>query len=527
MRGSPVRELAAGAVSDRCFEDVWKPRPLSSACEPVTEGLVDVERLSEGGAVKVRLGIDVACRADHQASLAAADGEFLWSGWRFRTTPADLEALWAKLPDRVEVQVVMEPTRNAWVPLAAWLAARGAEVVLVAPEQSADLRDYYNKHTKNDRLDSRVLARLPLLHPEGLQPHEGPTPADPLRRAVRRRTKLVKTRTAACQRIDALVEVLGPAYAEVLGTGDYCKTALVVLERYADPRVLKRLGPRRLTELLIKTSKGSWREKKAVLLLAAADETLELWAAGGLDFAELAADIAGEVRMVMSINREIELVEARIAPLFAAADRRPVDDDGEIIDGPGIAASMPGLGGVLGASVLGRFGDLDRFHSLAAARSFTGLVPKVDQSGTHEGHGGLTKAGDPGLREALYLAADYMRKIDPQLAARYYRLVVDQGKHHDSAVCSVAAVVATRLAACWRRQQRYTLRDTDGTPITETDGRAIVAERFKITDEMRQARRRTRRAQQLKQRTGRREQESTNAAPATGPSAPKPTEKVA
>ena len=43
------------------------------------------------------LGIDVACRADHQASLADERGEFIFSAWRFRTTPADLERLWAKL----------------------------------------------------------------------------------------------------------------------------------------------------------------------------------------------------------------------------------------------------------------------------------------------------------------------------------------------------------------------------------------------------------------------------------------------
>ena len=111
-------------------------------------------------------------------------GEFLWSGWRFRTTAADLERLWAKLPADTEVVVVMEPTRNAWVPLAAWLRARGAKVVLVPPEQSADLRDYYNKHTKTDRLDSRVLARLPLLHPEGLRAIDDLGPGETLRRAV-------------------------------------------------------------------------------------------------------------------------------------------------------------------------------------------------------------------------------------------------------------------------------------------------------------------------------------------------------
>jgi hypothetical protein len=30
----------------------------------------------------------------------------------------------------------------------------------------ADLRAYYSKHAKNDHLDSKMLARLPLLHPE-------------------------------------------------------------------------------------------------------------------------------------------------------------------------------------------------------------------------------------------------------------------------------------------------------------------------------------------------------------------------
>ena len=72
--------------------------------------------------------------------------------------------------------VVMEPTRNAWVPLAAWFRRRGATVVLVPAEQSADLRDYFAKHTKTDRLDAELLARLPVLHPDGLHPatHSGP-----------------------------------------------------------------------------------------------------------------------------------------------------------------------------------------------------------------------------------------------------------------------------------------------------------------------------------------------------------------
>ena len=125
----------------------------------------------------LRMGIDIAVRAPHQASLADERGELLWSGHRFRTTVADLDALWARLPKEfqaAEVTVVMHPTRNAWVPLAAWFRRQGARVVLVSAERSSDLRAYYAKHTKSDRLDSVLLARLPLLHPEGLHPPARP-----------------------------------------------------------------------------------------------------------------------------------------------------------------------------------------------------------------------------------------------------------------------------------------------------------------------------------------------------------------
>ncbi|MEZ5408381.1 MAG: hypothetical protein R2761_10165 [Acidimicrobiales bacterium] len=47
------------------------------------------------------------------------------------------------------------------------------------PEQSADLRDYYHKHTKTDRLDSKMLARMPMLHPDGLRPIDHLGPVDP------------------------------------------------------------------------------------------------------------------------------------------------------------------------------------------------------------------------------------------------------------------------------------------------------------------------------------------------------------
>ncbi|MDT7594814.1 MAG: hypothetical protein QOJ06_360 [Pseudonocardiales bacterium] len=164
--------------------------------------------------------------------------EFVWSGRRFRTTSAELTRLWAMLPadtDPAQVTVIMEPTRNAWVPLAAWFRRQGATVVLTPPEQSADLRAYYAKHTKSDRLDSRVLARLPLLHPEGLRPELGLGPGQRLRRAVKLRSTLVKRRTATLARLDAQLEILSPAWVGALRSDDQDRAVVPVSLRRPAP----------------------------------------------------------------------------------------------------------------------------------------------------------------------------------------------------------------------------------------------------------------------------------------------------
>lgn len=463
--------------------------------------------------VKIRLGVDVACRAAHQASCADETGGFVFTGRRFVTTAEDLDRLWASLPATGDVTVIMEPTRNAWVALAAWFRARGATVVLVPPEQSADLRAYYNKHAKTDKLDSKMLARLPLLHPEGLRPVADDGPADPLRRAVRRRSSLVERRTATYQRIDALLELAGPAWAAALGCGDYSKAALSVLERTgADPHALTRLGGKRLTALLIRASRGQWRERHAEAIMAAARATLALWPGGGLDFTELGHDLAGEARLALQLSHEIDMLEDRIGVLYDEADPE------------GIIISGPGLGPVLAAGILGRLGDSRRFDSLRGVRAFTGLVPSIAQSGDSARHGPPTRAGDPGLREALVNAADKARKTDPTLATRYHDLVVHKGKHHNAALCTLAAVLVTRLAGCWRHGTRYVLRDTQGHEITTEQGREICATRYKVTEADRARTRSQRASQRLKQGTSQ-HSKKPQSTPATSPSTSKPTSR--
>ncbi|WP_344393659.1 transposase, partial [Streptomyces vastus] len=258
-----------------------------------------------------------------------------------------------------------------------------------------------------------------------------------------------------------------PAWANALGRGTYCKAALAVLHKTgADPHAVRRLGRSRLTALLIRHSRGAWREEHAERILDAARQTLTLWPDGALDFAEPAEDIAGEAQMADHLSTQITSLEDRIAVLYEEADPAAV-----IVSGPGPST-------VSAAGILGRLGDPNRFASPAGIRAFTGLVPRVSQSGLGSHNGPPTRSGDPGLREALFKAADRTRSVDPTLAARYHDLVVHKNKHHNSALCTLAAVLVTRLAACRRNGTRYELRDTDGREITEAEGRHICTTRY-------------------------------------------------
>jgi transposase len=457
------------------------------------------------------LGIDVAVRAEHLATLAR-DGTTVWRGRKFWTRPADLEKLWSDLDlaDPGDLTVVVEPTRNAWIVIAEWFRRRGARVVMVPTTQSADLRKYYSKHTKNDKIDSELLARLPLLHPEGLREYSGQGPADALRRLVKQRSTMVKRRVAVYARLDALVELLGPSWYAVLGS-NYGIAALEFLARYADPHAVIRLGRARLSRFLIARSRGAWRDDHAAGLLAAAKETLALWGPEGMDFAELAEDIAHEAEQALFLTRQIKQIDERVANLYADADP------------DGIVASAPGVGPVISAVIAGRIGDPHRFTSLAAVRAYTGLVPKVSQSGISKVESSITKAGDPLLREMLCTAADQARKVDPQIAAKYQRLMSGD-RHHDSAICHLATLLVTRIVTCMRTGQLYALRDVDGTPITEAEGRAIVKQRYQIDQKKRVAAAGRRMNQRRKQAAGRESQKSRSA-PTSQPANTKPTSR--
>ena len=255
------------------------------------------------------------------------------------------------------------------------------------------------------------------------------------------------------------------------------QTAFKFLAGWANPHQVKRLGRARLARWFQRETRKAWGERRADAVVSAAEATLALWGPTGLDSEALAADSATEASLALELSRQIARLDERIYDRYCDADPDH------------ILLSVPGVGKILAAQIRGRLGDPRRFTSLAAARSFSGLIPHQHSSGLTDAAGGPTKHGDACLREALFLAADHARKTDPTLAARYQRLMCDTGRHHTSALCTIATVLLTRIVACLRNGTPYQLRDVDGSPITPEQGRAIVTERYQVPPQVRAARR--------------------------------------
>jgi len=71
-----------------------------------------------------------------------------------------------------------------------------------------------------------------------------------------------------------------------------------------------------------------------------------------------------------------------------------------------LIVSIPGIGEQTAAVVLGELLDLKRFTSARHLAAFSGLVPRVRQSGTSvRGRGRIAKLGSSRLRKALYFPA--------------------------------------------------------------------------------------------------------------------------
>ncbi|HEY5572584.1 MAG TPA: transposase, partial [Anaerolineales bacterium] len=185
------------------------------------------------------IGIDLSAKGEHKAVIVDEAGRFVSPVIRFRTDPSSmarlLEVAQEGNPDQ-KLQAVMEPTGMAWFPVAVFLVRHSVTVYLVNSQQVADLRKYFKKHAKSDRIDARVLAKLPLVDAEKLHRLELSNARTlACQRGCKQLERLMKQRTACQNRIIALDRFAWPGLEEAVFADLFCPAARWFREHWYSP----------------------------------------------------------------------------------------------------------------------------------------------------------------------------------------------------------------------------------------------------------------------------------------------------
>ncbi|MEZ5084686.1 MAG: transposase, partial [Tessaracoccus sp.] len=426
------------------------------------------------------VGIDLGIASAHTVRVLDGEGATVTTRKAWPTVQSLGEVETAALdgcPQGTRLEVVVEPTGPAWLPIAVFYSSRGHVVYRVSSAKAHDLRRFWSRHTKTNGIDADTLDRLPLFDPAGLQPLVLPGAEQAaLDRRVRATDRLTQQGALHKRRIKDLVRQLLPMTPL---TGELGVADLVVLERYADPNALLKLGLKRLTTVIEKASKGHQGIDRARTWIAAAEASVELYAGHP---AVACSDLADEIATEVSLLRAVQAELAKHAAERETAYRW--------VDPAQLARSLPGVADIGGPALVAAMGHPTRFAKGKQFRSFTGLVPKASETGDTDRKGQpMSKAGSSLLRTTLVRAADNARKTDPQLARIYHVQMVERGKDHLGALCVVAANLAERFWAVMNRGMPYVICDTGGRPVEPHEAKAIIAEHWTVPPDVRARRR--------------------------------------
>ena len=276
----------------------------------------------------------------------------------------ELIAEHAEEPDQVVIGI--ETDRGLW---AGALAAAGYQVFAVNPLAVARYRDRHHvSGGKSDASDAKLLADLVRTDRHNHRPIAGDSlDAEAIKVLARAHQSLIWARTRHTNAMRSALREYYPAALlafEDLAHGD----ALGVLGRAPTPEQGAHLDLPAIQSALKRGGRKRNIAARARQIRAALRS--EQLAAPAPVAAAFGATTRAAVGIIVELNRQIAELEAELATHFEA---HPDAD---------IYRSLPGLGDVLGARVLGEFGDdPNRYTSAKSRRNYAGTSPLTVASG--------------------------------------------------------------------------------------------------------------------------------------------------
>jgi transposase len=160
-----------------------------------------------------------------------------------------------------------------------------------------------------------------------------------------------------------------------------------------------------------------------------------------LDFPEpWRGGVLAAVALIDELDRQIDGIERELRA--RGADHRYVP----------LLCTVPGISWVLGYTIAAEIGDITRFASPRKLVGYTGLCPRVYQSGSSDRRGALAKHGPKYLRWALMVAATNAAK-HPRYRDRYRATKARIGRQRGPKVAQIQ-LARTLTEAIWHMLSR-------------------------------------------------------------------------
>ena len=383
------------------------------------------------------VGIDIG-KNHHEASIVSPEGKQIGRSLRFATTHKGADSLMRFIFKNIGNSpwvFGMEATGHYWYPIYSFLKAKGYTIYVINPIQSDSLRKMYIRQTKNDSIDSFLIAEVIRFGQFGTT-----SMADEnilaMRQLCRYRDSVISSRTEIKLRIGTIMEQIFPEYEKQFSSL-WVSTSMGILEKYLTPENIENAPIDELFEIIKDKSHNRLTRAKAISIKEAAADTF------GIKIAQdaFSFQLKQLIDRMNFLDKQIEALDCQILEYYEKFDC--------------YLHTIPGIGIIGAATILAEIGDISRFKNSSALVAFAGIDPTVRQSGEFNStHNHMSKRGSPYLRHAIFLAATTCSFHNSPLNA-YYKKKRDQGKHHLTATGAVARKLTTVIYAVLRDSKPY------------------------------------------------------------------------
>jgi transposase len=383
------------------------------------------------------VGIDIG-KNHHEASIVSPEGKQIGRSLRFATTHKGADSLMSFIFKNIGNSPCvfgMEATGHYWYPIYSFLKAKGYTIYVINPIQSDSLRKMYIRQTKNDSIDSFLIAEVIRFGQFGTT-----SMADEnilaMRQLCRYRDSVISSRTEIKLRIGTIMEQIFPEYEKQFSSL-WVSTSMGILEKYLTPENIENAPIDELFEIIKDKSHNRLTRAKAISIKEAAADTF------GIKIAQdaFSFQLKQLIDRMNFLDKQIEALDCQILEYYEKFDC--------------YLHTIPGIGIIGAATILAEIGDISRFKNSSSLIAFAGIDPTVRQSGEFNStHNHMSKRGSPYLRHAIFLAATTCSFHNSPLNA-YYKKKRDQGKHHLTATGAVARKLTTIIYAVLRDSKPY------------------------------------------------------------------------